>query len=695
MSEQDIVERALNLGTTYFKNEDYSKAAKIFTKALKLVQSYSVDDLIKLRSKHGLSRHLGDDPSRITHPRYLKILDNRAATWEKLGDLHKALKDTKKMVKEDPYHLKAYVRYGKILQKLQLDGEADEVYERALKIADGGYRRFGISASERLVEAITLQKNLIRSRKISRESLATVGCEKRPIAPDSKDATKFLCGGLKKKKPEIPLGTDLISMCPTELFVAIFRHLTTKELVNCMLVSKLWRWRLMSVPQVFKDIKLNSVSYRHTANLVEFLKRLSKVASRIQINMLIFAPCLKAEEDRSLKLLLSCSFLNVRNCVLKTKELSLDRISNLLRTNPKLASSIENLTLVAAYSRNLSDAAENELLNLTTNLKTLELIVPRTIQPESLTSLLREKNDLQVVEANIQSLESVKIICDFRHVNPFFPYRKAITNSLPSTKLRKLFICGATCESGMNFQWLANFPNLDEFWFENNKNAFFHDFLQTVIERPIFHNLSKLIFREHRINSQPINLLEFPALHENQGFINNLIHLTTLDIMSTSLGGHGLSKLLFSLTENKIRKLNIGDCPYMHFQRTNDVGFLDLALALQKVPHLEDLSVHQAVALDDFSLKNLKAAAKYVKKLRKLDLSFNMALTGPAIYDFLRGLTESDYILLDKLSLHGCPSVSELTVKAIRSKGLVKELDFSLDKASWKVFGVNSLASFN
>ena len=145
MNSEDVVEKALNLGFVYFKNEDYKNACNLFTKALRLALSYSQSKLEQIRESHGLSKRPFYETEKVVHPRFVKLLDNRAATWEKLGDLTKALKDANRAVKYEPYNLKCYLRKGKILQKLQLDDMALKNYEEGLQKADEMRSRYGLS----------------------------------------------------------------------------------------------------------------------------------------------------------------------------------------------------------------------------------------------------------------------------------------------------------------------------------------------------------------------------------------------------------------------------------------------------------------------------------------------------------------------------------------------------------------------
>ncbi|KAI4148317.1 MAG: hypothetical protein L6R39_002812 [Caloplaca ligustica] len=63
----------------------------------------------------------------------LDVLDNRAATYEKLGDLHAALKDGRRMVSDYKSSCTGYLRTGKILQLLGKDTTALGIYQYGLR----------------------------------------------------------------------------------------------------------------------------------------------------------------------------------------------------------------------------------------------------------------------------------------------------------------------------------------------------------------------------------------------------------------------------------------------------------------------------------------------------------------------------------------------------------------------------------
>lgn len=89
-------------GRACYKHGDYKKAIEFFDRAI------------------------GHEPS-------MQTLDNRAACFEKLGDLQAALKDAKQAIQLHREDATGYLRAGKILVKMEKDSVALEIYTHGLK----------------------------------------------------------------------------------------------------------------------------------------------------------------------------------------------------------------------------------------------------------------------------------------------------------------------------------------------------------------------------------------------------------------------------------------------------------------------------------------------------------------------------------------------------------------------------------
>ncbi|GAB7351761.1 hypothetical protein MBLNU459_g2339t2 [Dothideomycetes sp. NU459] len=91
-------------GQILYRRKDYDKALQLFDEAL----------------------------SREVNPS-VTLLDNRAATHEKLGDLILALKDARTAIKNHERDVTGYLRAGRLLQKMEKPEVALNIYKHGIK----------------------------------------------------------------------------------------------------------------------------------------------------------------------------------------------------------------------------------------------------------------------------------------------------------------------------------------------------------------------------------------------------------------------------------------------------------------------------------------------------------------------------------------------------------------------------------
>ncbi|KAL8653094.1 MAG: hypothetical protein Q9226_003987 [Calogaya cf. arnoldii] len=139
----------------------------------------------------------------------VSVLDCRAATYEKLGDLHAALRDGRRMISEYKTDCAGYLRTGKILQLLDKDGVALDIYKY-------GLRKVSQNAS---------QYQLLR---------------------DMHDSLDLNCGPRK--------ATDPLTVLPVEIAQMIMSHLDFKHIVSLTRVSTTWQDYLKSTPSLWASL---------------------------------------------------------------------------------------------------------------------------------------------------------------------------------------------------------------------------------------------------------------------------------------------------------------------------------------------------------------------------------------------------------------------------------------------------------
>ncbi|KAI4279457.1 MAG: hypothetical protein LQ337_000268 [Flavoplaca oasis] len=130
----------------------------------------------------------------------VSVLDCRAATYEKLGDLHAALKDGRRMISDYKTDCAGYLRTGKILQLLDKDSVALGIYKYGL----------------------------------------------RKLLRDIHDSLNQKCGPSKAKDP--------LTVLPLEIAQMIMGFLDFRHIVSLTRVSTTWRDYLKSTPRLWANL---------------------------------------------------------------------------------------------------------------------------------------------------------------------------------------------------------------------------------------------------------------------------------------------------------------------------------------------------------------------------------------------------------------------------------------------------------
>ena len=184
-------------GRDQYKRKDFKAALKSFNSALSRAETTAID-----------------------------ILDDRAATHEKLGDLHAALKDCRRMISIDKGSCAAYCRTSKILQLMEEDKKAVKVLEMGL----------------------------------------------RNVSPDDPDF-KLLSTA---QEGVHRITRDPLAVLPTEIALMIMRYLGFDQLVPLRRVSKTWRAFLQSAPALWKCLDFSKANSKLAYGALQRYIRCSK-----------------------------------------------------------------------------------------------------------------------------------------------------------------------------------------------------------------------------------------------------------------------------------------------------------------------------------------------------------------------------------------------------------------------------------
>ncbi|KAL8903548.1 MAG: hypothetical protein Q9207_003853 [Kuettlingeria erythrocarpa] len=153
--------------------------------------------------------------SAISHEKVpaIEALDNRAATYEKLGDLHAALKDGRRMVSEYKSSCVGYLRTGKVLRLLGKEETALGIYKYGIRNVPPGDPTF-------------------------------------QLLNQMYDETRRACGPRKARDP--------LTLLPTEVAQMILTYFDFREIVSIVRVSTQWRDYLTSMPGLWTKLDFSA-----------------------------------------------------------------------------------------------------------------------------------------------------------------------------------------------------------------------------------------------------------------------------------------------------------------------------------------------------------------------------------------------------------------------------------------------------
>ncbi|KAH7138405.1 F-box/TPR repeat-containing protein pof3 [Dendryphion nanum] len=284
------------LGCQYYKQKEYEKAKKAFSLAINV-----------------------DSPLSLT------LLDQRAATHEKLGDLNAALKDSREMIKGFKTDVKGYLRTADILQKIGKPEKALDIYQYGKKNVTSTNKHFMLL--QQLHDQLT-----------------------RKLSP--------------------PTAVDPFVVLPAELIDMVISYLNFKNMVRCLQVSKGWKDYLTRRPSLWTQldfslarkevsrafireavkraqVAVTSVKY-HRFKHIDIMRNLASACKQLTSIEIISAPVMgesiihMANEAKNLKKLI------LHN------EISLDAVTQVLHRRPTLEHaeffSIGSLTVSPAWA---------------------------------------------------------------------------------------------------------------------------------------------------------------------------------------------------------------------------------------------------------------------------------------------------------------------------------------------------------
>lgn len=238
------------------------------------------------------------------------VLDNRAATYTKLGNLRAALNDGRQMIQQGKANCSGYLRTGKILQLLGNHKMALDLYEM-------GTRKVPSS-----------DPNIVLLRG-QHEKLA------RHLAP--------------------PKAFDPLQILPLELAEMTIKYLEFRHIVGLLRVSKSWLQLLTSMPSLWSNLDLSAAKKPVSLGAVrKYIKRSNGMTTRVTLDRFgsnaekipryVATRCKGLEDLRIPGGLIGASILEAAPCasnlktliISKSCQVSCDTVSQLLCHCPNL-----------------------------------------------------------------------------------------------------------------------------------------------------------------------------------------------------------------------------------------------------------------------------------------------------------------------------------------------------------------------
>lgn len=710
MPDETVLDKAIDLGTTYFKTEDYRKAKSLFEKALQLIESYSRDDLVKLRNDVYKIHELPDElyshfqcPKVMCHPKHVKVLDNLSACWEKLNIIDNALKVAHKMVKLEPFNIRTYVRKGRILLRLSRYKECYMNYREGLKRVHYAYENYKIPYNKRIEKYCEQQKRIVKDLAVDKLSVKDnnkISSSKKrilidPIAEQSQLKKNKVVD--VKEEIKIPYSTDFISIFPAEINFKIFKEIPSKQLCHCMLVNHQWREYLLATAGLFSKFIFHDITLRQINRFCDFLEKLYKIKAVMTSKHSLLLKTLKiscktpSEEIKILELFFKrlSGIILCEKLIITAPNTTTSHLIKMLPKTGKFTHSVKELSLMCILRADKQ--FELEILSLFTRLIRLEILFNNSVIPLSKVDLSNNiGGDLSHYNLEwVDNLQYLSLICDSRKV-PKFPLHEVFRlKKFPN--LRKLCISGVKMVPlGNQFDWLVNFTELNELWLENNVNSSLQHFFNTIRDVRLWDNLERLTFREDRTNEK----FSLENVNRNFFYSQNLQNLRTLDLMGSSITGLGLTRLLDYLSSEKLRKVNLGDCLHIQFSRhaprRDNESLLQISDIIPSFEFVEDLILPKLSSLDDDSVNLLAQYAHVLQSLERLDISLNHQITGVSLYTLLKKLYTFRERPLKALNIDGCNEISHITVNMIKAQALALEISCVYERDVWNQFGTNS-----
>lgn len=708
LSADDEVDQQITTAVLLFKTRQYQHALLVYNDIISKIMGYSLKelDVIRLRkynldigektqennqnlSQKDLKTSQNDRNqtnqkksfSSSTHPKLGAVLDQRAATYEKLGKLQRALRDGETIIAFEPVSCKGYLRTGKTLGLLGRQQEAQRVFEKGIKTILRAVLQHGITVPERLFESLKdqckpsglqgeLNKMIPLKRSLTEDGLKRElkssteehqvqrnGRELNTLIKHKEDRLLKRDGLILKvlKRDDLMLkvlkrddlmkrkrSSDPFITLPPDIIELVFHHFKLKFVLNCHLVCKRWYHILTNIPLLYLDRVhfKNSISQHEFLHGVKLIKRITErtFSQRIKsfkINSTINAAQLK----RVLETVISEPNFSIGALDIYDRHFNFQVLLNRLAKYNWRLNNLQSLESLRC-GINSSIRYENVLLNVFKNLKVLHVMVLlpemsgtlKQLVPRSDKLFCRYREDPRKDYPNLEVLVLVnhaKLMRGEANVSvsgdTFNPYPVLLTKVFPN--LRELTLVSFDFRNLL--PQLGDFflqtPHLRTVYFENNENFLLLELMQLLKNYNPPFTLNKLTFREKcpQISTglTDFAVTDLPQLHG----------LRSLDVNGNTLTNNGLMQLLRIVNRhNHLRLLSFAASSFLRFRtdvfaNRSQRNVLWLYDILTIVPGLTSLDIHELEVDHHTMLQFYKDIVKFgISRcaLKVLDISF-------------------------------------------------------------------------
>lgn len=659
-ANEGLINDKIQLAKLYFKSKRYADALGIYNEVIALIKRYSAENITHIYKLYRLPL---PTVGEVVHPKLLSVLDQRAATYEKLGQTPKALKDCQHSLQLSPIDLKAYLRLGKNYSKLKDDLKAYKIYQSGYYTINRFKQKYPNSSA--------INESLFENLKMNYQSLNTrLKNQKRKLESGGSINDHGTKEGTSKRQKRACL--DPMDHLNFDILEIVFSHISVSNLLVCRLVSKKWYETLTTFKSLFLNVNLKTkIKANELTWGMRFLKSLPKF--NLLVNQTSNMECLRIL-DLVVKNKLPLLSLNLINLVNYNQLIfKFDKYN--FNFDFKLVNHIKLIT---------NNSKFNDLLSLFRNLTRLELIIMNNDNDER--GQIKNKQALKKLTAKPCDLKELVLINNNANTNNETLLPPFVINPMkaPMHSLTKLIVTSFDFNNVQHKfgDYLSNCEHLQTLILENNKNLSFKVFLQNSINYKSSFKLQKLIFRELLID-RPLSLNEF-QMADFEIFAD----LQHLDLYSISLTNKGLIKLLAHAP--KLRTLTLGNSNFIYFKNDiiNNFHKMNLLEILRPLPHLINLSLID-LNLDNLSLQYFRNDLKQCPiRLNNLELSFNNNINGIGLLNFLSDYHQTFGLSINNLILDGI-QVNRDTVSLIEAKyGIFVKNDHLRTK--WRLYGLNS-----